>query len=671
MTKPTIRGIVVAGNTLEEAQELYRAVATGQDVKALHDEGETFVVLSSAKSDISMINPLTGADDLHVGDGLTEQMEFLSSDSEAVNINYTVCLAGCQAHVLADDAEMLTHCPACASVLPELTAEQIAALAGDDEEECEGCQVAAIASGATVEEAVANYQAMVLGESDDPQTMKCGDVLVSVAGAGAFDPYKGCASTKVEHQPEFLESLSSSSDSLDAHHFVCASSTCAAPHVISSDDMPVFCPSCSSGLMEVDDVEEESTEANAGADDEDDEDDDQEANASAADDSEEALAAAALDAELDREIEEALAGNDDEDDSDEDDEDEDFDEDDDSDEDEDEDDEEDEDEDEDDLDDDEDEDEEDEDEEDDALTLSVSSVVESPSDRRARNRQEARASVQQEDQAEQMTAVAASFIGTAAVQGELDHSKVEVTYAALASGNKWFAFYDGVPFAVATAASAEKHEQIFNTDVFGRAFKAQASEQGVPAAVENMGFVELKPEIQVADYVQSEINQQVEVKTAEVAQAAAQDKAEMHDRLTAAMALAATGITKNFFKGQTNPIAQQLIESLSAVGLDNAAGLVLQAFAQNSEPYHKMLLAQAGKIMSYGLDAQNEIAEAINGSNAVEANASVNSPVSLGRPVQVAPKAAQQEHVEANASAQPSADFSALLRSAVGGLGKR
>ncbi|MNQ50709.1 hypothetical protein D3C85_646650 [compost metagenome] len=654
--KPTIRGIVVAGNTLEEAQELYRAVATGQDVKALHDEGETFVVLSSAASDISMINPLTGADDLRVGDGLTEQMEFLSSDSEAVNINYTICTAGCQAHVLADDAEMLQHCPACASVLPELDAEQIAALSADEDDEgCEGCQVAAIASGATVEEAVANYQAMVLGESDDAQTMQCGSVLVSVAGAGAFDPYKGCASTIVQHESEYLESLASSSEELDAHHFVCASSTCDSPHVISSDDMPVFCPSCSSGLMEV----EDDVQAVAGSD-EDEDDGDIESLSGVSEE------------ELDRQIEEALAGADDDED-DEDDEEE-FDEDDESDEDEDEDDEDDlddEDEDDEDLGDDEDEDEEDEDDEDDALTLSVSSVQ--PASRRARNREEARAAAQQEEEHEHddvTVAVAASFIATASVQAELDASKVEVTYSALASGNKWFAFYDGVPFAVATAASAPQHAQIFNTDVFGRAFKAQASEQGVVAAVENMGFVEIKPEIQVADYVQSEINKQVEVRTQEVASAAATDKAELVDRFGAAMALAATGITKNFFKGQTNPIAQQLIESLSAVGLDNAASLVNAAFAQNSEAYHKVLLAQASNILSYGLDTQNEIAKAVNEFNHVEANAST-SPVQMGRPVQVAAKDPQQEHVEANASAQPSADFNALLRGAVSGLGKR
>jgi hypothetical protein len=658
---PTIRGIVVAGNTLEEAQEFYRAVATGQDVKALHDEEETFVVLSSAASDISMVNPLTGADDLIVGDGLTEQMEFLSSDSEAVNINYTICTAGCQAHVLADDAEMLKHCPACASVLPELDEEAIAALAGEDDDDCEDCKVSAIASGATLEEAVANYQAMVLGESDDSQTMKCGDVLVAVAGAAAFDVYKGCASTIVEHEPEYLESLSSSSDELDAHHFVCASSACGA-HVVSSDDMPVFCPSCSSGLMEVSDLEE----ANAGDDDEDDDQTEANAGDDGDDDEDEGLteANAAAISNLEREIEEALAGSDDDE---SDDEDEDYDEDeedDDSDEDEDDD----SDDEEDDEEDEEDEDDLDEDEEDDeALTLSVSSVVETPASRRARNHQEARASVQEE---EANVAVAASFLACASANTELNAAKVEVTYSALASGNKWFAFYDGVPFAVATAATAEKHAQIFNTDVFGRAFKAQANEQGVTAAVENMGFVEIKPEIQIADYVKAEIDQQVEVKTNEVAQAAAQEHAEYADRHAAAMALAATGITKNFFTGQVNPIAQQLIESLSAVGLDNAGSLVNQAFAQNSDAYHKLLLAKASQILSYSLEAQNEIAQAVGGFNNVEAVAST-SPVQMGRPVTNLKTAPKQENVEATASVQPSADFDALLRGAVSGLGKR
>ncbi|MBO6278118.1 MAG: hypothetical protein J6N20_11945, partial [Pseudomonas sp.] len=292
-----------------------------------------------------------------------------------------------------------------------------------------------------------------------------------------------------------------------------------------------------------------------------------------------------------------------------------------------------------------------------------------PSARRARNREEARASAQREedDNQSEMVAVAASYVAIAGAS--LAVKDLELTYAALASGNTWLCFHNGVPIFKATAATAGKHEQIFNSDVFGKAFLAQANEQGIPAAVENMGFEEIKPVIQVADFVQTEIAKQVEVQTAEVAKAAALDKAELVERFGAALALAATGITKNFFKGQTNPIANQLIESLSAVGLDNAAGLVNSAFAQNGEPYHKALLAQACKIMSYGLDAQNEIAQAVNDFNNVEATAAV-APVSMGRPVQVT-ATQTQEKVAATASATTTVDFQSLLQNAVSGLGKR
>lgn len=641
MKRPPIRGIVVAGNTLEEAQEIYRAVATGQDVQALHDEEDSFVVLSSASTDLNLLNPLTGADDLKVGDGLTAQMEFLSSDSDAINVNYTICTAGCEAHVLADDAAMLKHCPACASVLPELTAEEIAAYAsGDDDEGCEGCQVTAIASGKTLEEAVAAYQGLVFGETEATATMKCGNTLVHVAGDANFDVYKGCAATTVvDAEPsEFLESLSSSGEELDAHHFVCASTECGA-HVVSADDMPVFCPSCSSGLMEVED------DVAATASDDDGEQDDQHE------------AFAGVDEEDEDDEEEDDSEDDDEDDESDEEDEEDDEEDDDSDEDED-----------DSEDDEEDEDEEDEDEDDeDALTLSVSSVQTAAAPRRARNRQEARASVQEEEQHE-MVAVAASFTAIASVGGELDPAKLEVSYAALSSGNTWFAYYEGTPFAKAEAAST-KHEQIFNSEVFGRAFKAQASEHGVPAALENMGFTEIKPVIQVADYVQAEIAQQVEVKTQAVQAVAAQDKAELHDRFNAAMALAATGLSKNFFKGRVNPIITQLNEALAAVGLDNASALVAQAFAQNSDAYHKTLLALASEIQSYDLETQNNLTKAITGANDVsgpETAQASTSQVPLGRPVAVV----EQEKVQATASVT-TGDFTQDLAQAMSGLGRR
>ncbi|AGS81966.1 ATPase [Pseudomonas phage PaBG] len=635
-----IRGIVVAGNSLEDVQELYRAVATGQDAQALHTADDSFVVLSSASSDINMLNPLTGVDDLKVGDGLVEQMEFLSSDSDAVNVNYTVCTAGCNAHILADDAELLKHCPACASVLEDLTDEQIAALsAGEEDGECDGCQVqeSAIASGKTLEEAVAAYRAAISGEGET-RTIKSGDVLIAVAGDANYDVYTGNEATVVaDQQPSILESLSSSGAELDAHHFVCASSACGA-HVVSSDDMPVFCPSCSSGLLDPEDEE-----ATAGVEDDSDV-------GEVRDDLNPALASDEDDEDEDEEEEDDLDEEDDE-----------------SEEDEEEDDEEEEedesDEDEDDLDE---EDEEEDDEEDDSLTLSVSSVRYADNGR-ARNRkprvEEATASVQEP---ERMVAVAASFV---ALSGDMDVSKLDVAYANVQGENAWVAFYDRVPMAIAMASACDKHKEIFNSEVFGRAFKAQASQHGVPAALENMGFQEIKPEIQVADYVQAEVAQQVAARTQEVTASAERDKAELQDRLNGALATAALGYSKNFFKGQSNPIQQSLIESLSSVGLDNASALVAKAFAQHSDAYHSMLLAKANQIMGYSLETQNEIAEALAGTNASEeANAS-SAPMPLGRPVQVEKKETVRE--EATASTHQPQDFAARMTLALAGLGKR
>src|SRR5690606_352660 len=102
---------------------------------------------------------------------------------------------------------------------------------------------------------------------------------------------------------------------------------------------------------------------------------------------------------------------------------------------------------------------------------------------RARNRkprvEEATASVQEP---ERMVAVAASFV---ALSGDMDVSKLDVAYANVQGENAWVAFYDRVPMAIAMASACDKHKEIFNSEVFGRAFKAQASQHGVPAALEN------------------------------------------------------------------------------------------------------------------------------------------------------------------------------------------
>jgi hypothetical protein len=637
-TRTPIRGIVVAGSSLDEVQNLYRAVATGQNVQAFSDSDDTFIVLSSTESNIDMLNPLTGSDDLIAGDGLTEQMEFLSSASnETVDTNYTICTAGCGVHILADDADLMQHCPACASSLEMLDEDQIESLSADEDGEgCEGCQESAMASGATFEEAVASYRNLINGDVDATHIQVDSDVIIAVAGAAEYNVYSGDVADVVEdYQPQILEAIASTSDNIEAHHFICSSSSCTAPHVICSDEMPVFCPSCASGLLEPEDLDYEESLSSSDEDDEDDIDEDD----------------VDMDEDMDDEdYEESLSSSEDdldEDDLDEDDLDED-------------------DLDEDDLDEDDlDEDEEDEDEEDeesdDGMTLSVSSVR---TVRRGRNRSLSSSTPQEFD------AVDVSMVATASSKGNLEAAKLDAVYVGSVQGdNTWFAMYDGLPIAKA-CASTTKHTEIFNGEIFGRAFKAQACEHGVEAALSNMGFEDIQTQLNVPSYVQSEIESQVVEREAAMAASFQQDRDELHDRFSAAMALAATGISKGFFKGKQNPIQQSLITSLSAVGINNASALVAQAFAANSEEYHKLLLAQASNILSYNLETQNQLAEAILDSNDVrEESIASSAPVTLGRPVQV--ESEVQTATASVTSNQSSKDFNSLMQQALQGLGNR
>lgn len=617
MTQRTqLRGIVAVGTSLAEAQEFYRAVATGKDVKAYQDDGDNFVVLSSASSPIELLNPMTGSEDMRVSDGLADQMEFLASSGEKVDVNYTVCTAGCHSHILADDPEMMKYCPACASELKDLSEDEIEALSrSEDEEGCDDCEIrqSAIASGATLEEAVAAFRAAITGEAETV-SVKGKDVITAVAGAHNFDVYTGSAATVVEQeQDDVLESLASSGDEIEAHHFVCSSSACEAPHVVSLDDMPVFCPSCSSGLLDPEEME-----AEASSEEDDYEEDDR-------------LSAYASDEDEDDEDDE-----DEEDDSDLDDEDE---EEDDLDEDEDEED---------------DEEEDEEDDEDEDGIVSLSRVV------RARNRsQEAVASAASEE----VETVQASFVSIA---GADDTSKLSASYAQNVGGEAaWIAFYDGIPFAKATASSSNDNK-MFNDAVFGRAFLAQASENGVTCAMENMGFEEIRPQINIGKYINTEVERLACERVKEAQAVFDRDKAELADRFMSAMNSAATGLANGFFRGERNPIADALANILTDIGIENARNLVASAFAKHSDEYNRTVLNKANRILGYNLETQNEISEAIAATaNSVESETSAR--MAVGRPVRVEKEAP----IEATASTKPSEDVMARMQRAVSSLGKR
>lgn len=584
-----MRGIVVAADSAEKVQELYRSVVTGSKVQVLESADGEFQITTASDSNLTMLNPVDGEQMSVVFDGhLPDSMNAVASSSEkTVEATYMVCTAGCGNHIIADDETLLQRCPACASDLPTLEDDNVKKQ--NNVETQKGETIIAFAS--TLGTASEKYASMVRGDAEI-HNYDCSGVVVASASEMNFDPYQAVAAAKIEdYEPKILQAIAGSAQEVEAHHYVCVSSSCGM-HVLASDESPLFCPHCSSGLIDPQD-------AVATASDDDDLDDD-------------------LDDEEDCE---------DDDCEDEDDE-EDY--------------------------------EEEEEDDEDVLTLSVSSAKQTRKGG-ARKKQAAVASAGnagEQKQVQKQVCVAASFVTYAADQ--LDTSKLEVAYAGTLKGEPtWIAFHDGIPFAKATASSSNQKD-IFANAVFGKSFLAMASERGVVGAMQEMGFTEIKPEIQVEQYVQQEIASQVAEKTDQIAQAAARDASELSSRFLSAVATASQGINRGFFKGIKNPIISAIASTLEEVGIRNAEPLVAQAFARHSDAYHQSLIAKANELLQYDLEVQNQMAQAVAEfeSNVETATASA---VPVGRAVNVPDGRVHFDQREVATAASAQNDFQARL----------
>lgn len=683
----TLRGIVVAGDSRQEVEDNYRAVATGLSYKALQDEENNFVFLSNADSELTLLNPLSGDMNLsEASDYDTGSLEFVASDAdETVSTFYTLCSEGCESHLIADDPELMKRCPVCACELQDLNEDQINEIlsqnseqedetseAGeaDAEEEVDESttsdegyeeETAIVVAGDSFEEAAEAFRILASGEGES-SAFDCETGVVVSSGDIKYSPYTGEAANAVEEAPEFSAEASAEGE-FNAHWYVCASDECGK-HVIASSESTVFCPVCASGVIEPE--EEESAEASA---------EEEEDETSTASD--------------DHEGQEATAG-DDEDDLD----DEDYDEDDEDEEDEDEDEE-----------DDEEEDDEDsdfdddnsmsvssvtiEDEEDGEATAGSESEEESgdetseASDEGAEEEETAQASEGEEAEQEstasssnedhQVESIQTNLLSLASASGELSSEHLEVACAGEIGGNTtWVAFYNAQPVATASSETTNVSADLFSGPSFRNLVHASAKENGVQAAFDELGFKPIEASVDVESYVQSEVESRAESLSADARDNFENMRKDYASRFEAALATAADGINKNFFRDVKNPVKGALVSALASAGIRNPEKLVAQAFAKHNEQYLKGLVGKTGEIMANDLAVQNQLTEAIAGMSdetAVTASAAPDESLSIGRPVQTAREEVQHtEHQETTASASPKTpDINAVLAT----LGRR
>ena len=582
--KAQLRGIVVVGDSLEQAKGFFAAVATGSDYSVFESaNGELQIATASAETTgIQILDPLTGEELVPVTAtaGVIESLASASGDE--VEAHYVQCTAGCNSHIIADDAALLSKCPACASDLPDLENPNVKA---NQTEGTAGQPEALIAFAGSFEEASQQYVALVKGETE-PQAFQCDDVVVACASEMKFNIYQGIEAVASEHTPVLMQAIASAAEgeAVPAHHFMCVSKSCGT-HVVASNESPLFCPGCSAGLIDPADV--------ATASDEDEEDDEEDFD------------------DLNDDEEDEEESEEDEDDF-----------------------------------------EDEEDDEDEAITLSVSSAK--PTGGVRKKVKAVAASEPVTASVAPLVSVAASFVAMAAT--EMTPETVDVAYAAVAGDSRWVAFHNGIPFAQALA-SVSKVENFAN-DVFGRTFKAIAADQGVAVAMTELGFTEIKPEINVEKFVQAEVTSQVESRVAQIAEASNQAANEFNARFLAAVATASQGINSGFYKGEAqNPIKVALATALEDSGIQGGAELVAQCFARHGDAYHKALVGKASQIMQYDLTVQNQMAQAVSDHQAPEmqGETSVASSMPIGRPV-VDRQVQQVQHRETSVASSASTD---------------
>lgn len=595
-----IRGITVTGNSRQAAEDAYRAVATGKSVTAYADANSEFVILCSADSEITPFNPLTGdADMVEAGSSITEKLEFQSESSNAVQqTNYVVCSTGCGSHVISDDIET-RFCPSCADALPD--------------DECPDCdeqsqnQVVAssqiIAGHKTLEGAVSAFRA--LASTGCTHSHVCGDIAVATNIEGfRFSPFLGDENIQIQ-AVAMAATASSVEESVPANHFQCMDGECGM-HVIASTDDPVFCPSCSSGLIEPEEDESESEEFN-----EDDSDEESEEDLDSGEDDEESEEDESEESDDEEEMEEESNSSDSSDDS------------------------------EDDLDTGEDEEDEefsdDESDEESLSTATVTTIV--------------------------PTVLVERPMLLCVAGAEPQASKLHVAYAGVINGVKTaVAFYDGVPVATANQVTAAAYSDLLDNSKLSQALISAAADMGVAPALAQMGFVDIKPQIVVEEIVQQQVAEQVSAQVGAIQATATAESKDLAGRMTAALATAAQGINSGFFKDVANPLIAALSSALSAIGMQNSEALVRKVFTEHNDGYVRNMVAKANQILDYDLQVQNELAEAVAGTTQVKEILPMGKPVNV--PATVVQSVVQQESISS------STGFETTMNTALFSLGQ-
>lgn len=198
----------------------------------------------------------------------------------------------------------------------------------------------------------------------------------------------------------------------------------------------------------------------------------------------------------------------------------------------------------------------------------------------------------------------------ARVQAGLNTKKIEL----ISSGKGTFDYMMVSNRPVATLhkdrASAEIKDIFANKGLLTQALVASIEKEGLSKAVLSaFGIVPMVLKVKANEAIEKAVDEQVKNATTQMEV----EKEELEASLQQSLGIAAVGINRNVFTDVKNVLAEDLIDNLEQIGVEDARDIVESSFQRCGEEYLRTIVAKAEEFKGKSAEVRNEIAATVAG----------------------------------------------------------
>lgn len=156
-------------------------------------------------------------------------------------------------------------------------------------------------------------------------------------------------------------------------------------------------------------------------------------------------------------------------------------------------------------------------------------------------------------------------------------------------------------------AARAGHEDMYLSEQFATVTEVEMAKHGVRAGLKKMGFVLATVNLATAEV----LNKRVEMKAKKMTASARAEAQAQFDVLEQALAIAAVGINKGFFKDQRNELRASLESELEAAGVRGAKKMLATVFATKGIDFAKAILTVAKRVAVMGEETRANFVKAL------------------------------------------------------------